>query len=152
MFGSRTALVDPPLPEHADDWPDERLVALQRRLTVAVTEEPDAGAVAALLDEVPDTPRNLASLIEHLVDQHARRARHEGCARQVVTGPRPDGAVPGVGHVLVVRWLTRRQEQGRRVIRRLSYAPETTVPSERTGRLVVRHLADQLSAPVPTTA
>jgi hypothetical protein len=94
---------------------------------------------------VPDTPRNLASLIEHVVDEHARRVRSEGRARHVVTGPLPDGAVPGVGHILVVRWLTRRHATGRRVIRRVSYAPATTPPSERTGRLVLRHLADQLT-------
>jgi hypothetical protein len=149
VFGSRTALADLPLPERADDWSDDRLDALQRQLTAAVATGPDATAVSALLDEVPDTPRNLASLIEHLVGEHARRTHREGRARQVVTAPVPAGAVPGVGHVLVVRWLTRRQETGRRVIRRLAYAPVATEPSQRTGRLVLRHLADQLSAPAP---
>ena len=145
MFGSRTTPVDPPLPEHGDDWPDDRLAMLRRQLTVAVTVDPDPARVAALLDEVPETPRNLASLIEHLVGEHARRVRNQGRARQVVTAPRPDGAVPGVGHLLVVRWLTRREAMGRRVIRRVSYAPATTAPAERTGRLVLRHLADQLA-------
>ncbi|WP_456789467.1 hypothetical protein [Cellulomonas sp. P5_C5] len=146
MLGSRTTLVDPPLPERGEDWSADQLAAVQRRLTVAVTVDPDPGRVEALLDEVPDTPRNLAALIEHLVGEHARRAHSEGRARQVVKAPRPDGAVPGVGHLLVVRWLTRREAMGRRVIRRVSYAPATTEPSERTGRLVLRHLADELSA------
>jgi hypothetical protein len=139
VFGSRTPLADP-LPEHDDDWSADRLAAFRRRLG-------DAGPaqVSALLDEVPDTPRNVASLIEFVVDEHARRVRREGRARRVVTGPLPDGAVPGVGHILVVRWLTRRQATGRRVIRRVAYAPATTPPSERTGRLVLRHLAGQLS-------
>lgn len=139
MFGSRTALVDP-LPDHADDWPDDRLATFQQRLTVA-----DPGQVTALLDEVPPTPRNVASLIEHLVAEQARRVRVAGRARQVVTGPRPDGPVAGVGHLLVVRWLTRRHASGRRVIRRVSYAPATTAPAERTGRLVLRHLVDGLA-------
>ena len=146
MFGSRTTLADP-LPEHGDDWSADQLAAFQQRLTVAVAE-PGPEGVATLLDEVPDTSRNLASLIEHLVGEHARRAHAEGRARQVVTGPHPDGAVPGVGHILVVRWLTRRQAVARRVIRRVSYAPATTPPSDRTGRLVLRHLADKLS-PAP---
>lgn len=149
MFGSRPHPADPPLPEHGDDWSADRLADVRRRLTVAVTVDPAPGRVTALLDEVPDTPRNLASLIEHLVGEHARRAHSQGRARQVVTGPRPDGAVPAVGHLLVVRWLTRRQAMGRRVIRRVSYAPPTTEPSQRTGRLVLRHLADQLTAPAP---
>lgn len=138
MFGSRTALVDP-LPEHADDWSDDRLATIHERLTVA-----GPGQVTTLLDEVPHTPRNVAALIEHLVAEHARRVRDEGRARQVVSGPRPDGAVAAVGHLLVVRWLTRRHTTGRRVIRRVSYAPATTAPAERTGRLVLRHLADGL--------
>ncbi|KQR08621.1 hypothetical protein [Cellulomonas sp. Leaf334] len=144
MFGSRTALADP-LPEHGDDWSADELAAVQRRLTVAATVDPAPGRVAALLDEVPDTPRNVASLIEHLVAEHARRVRGEGRTRQVVSGPRPDGPVAGVGHLLVVRWLTRRHATGRRVIRRVSYAPATTAPAERTGRLVLRHLADELA-------
>ena len=147
MFGNRTALADP-LPEHEDDWSADRLAAFRRQLAVAVTTEP--GSVATLLDEVPDTPRNVASVIEDLVDEHARRARSEGRARQVVTAPLPDGPVPGVGHVLVVRWLTRRQVAGRRVIRRVSWAPVTAVdPAQRTGRLVLRHLADQLLVTAP---
>ncbi|KQY22012.1 hypothetical protein ASD16_15285 [Cellulomonas sp. Root485] len=143
MFGSRTTLADP-LPEHDDDWSADRLATFQRRLTDA-TADPAPDGLTALLDQVPHTPRNLASLIEHLVEEHARRARSEGRARQVVTAPLPDGAVPGVGHILVVRWLTRRHATGRRVIRRVSYAPAITPPSERTGRLVLRHLADQLT-------
>jgi hypothetical protein len=149
VFGSRTPLDDPPLPEHGDDWSENRLATIHRQLSSAMADEPGSGHVTALLDEVPDTPRNLASLIEHLVGEHARRAQSDGRARQVVTAAVPDGPVPGVGHVLVVRWLTRRQAAGRRVIRRLSYAPAATEPSERTGRLVLRHLADQLTAPAP---
>ena len=68
MFGSRTH-ADPPLPEHGDDWSDDRLTSLHRRLTVAATTDP--AQVTTLLDEVPDTSRNLASLIEHLVAEHA---------------------------------------------------------------------------------
>ncbi|GEL98980.1 hypothetical protein [Cellulomonas terrae] len=139
MFGSRTALVDP-LPDHADDWSEDRLATFQERLTVA-----GHGEVTALLDEVPDTPRNVASLIEHVVAEQARRLRVAGRAREVVTGPRPDEAVAGVGHLLVVRWLTRRETTGRRVIRRVAYAPATTPPAARTGRLVLRHLADGLA-------
>ena len=139
MFGSRTTLADQ-LPEHDDDWSTDRLAPLRQQLAVAGPTH-----VSALLDEVPHTPRNVATLIEFVVDEHARRVRSEGRARHVVTGPLPDGAVPGVGHILVVRWLTRRQATGRRVIRRLAYAPATTPPAERTGRLVLRHLADQLS-------
>ena len=149
MFGSRTPLPDPPLPQHADDWSDDRLADFQRRLAVAVTAE-GSGQATALLDEVPATPRNVASLIEHLVDEHARRARGDGRARRVVKGPLPDEAVPRVGHILVVQWLTRRQEMGRRVIRRVSHAPaSTTATSGRTSRLLLRHLADQLAAPAP---
>jgi len=149
VFGSRTALADPPLPEHADDWPADRLADLQRQVEDAMTHQAGRERVTVLLDEVPGTPRNLAALIEHLVAEHARRAHGEGRVRQVVKAPVPDGAVPGVGHVLVVRWLTRRQAAARRVIRRVSYAPATTEPSQRTGRLVLRHLADQLAAPAP---
>ena len=147
MFGSRTALADP-LPEHGDDWSDERLASFHQRLTVAAAD-PDPARVTALLDEVPPTPRNVASLIECLVGERAHRLRSEGRARQVVTGPHPSGAVPGVGHILVVRWLTGREAVARRVIRRVSYAPAGSEPSERTGRLVLLHLADQLSAAVP---
>ncbi|GEK20562.1 hypothetical protein [Cellulomonas xylanilytica] len=148
MFGSRTALADP-LPEHDDDWSADELAAVQRRLTVAMTVDPAPGRVEALLDGVPETPRNLASLIEHLVGEHARRVRGEGRGRAIAAAPVPDEPVAAVSHLLVVRWLTRRQAAGRRVIRRLAYAPATTAPSERTGRLVLRHLADQLAAPVP---
>ena len=95
MFGSRTPLADPPLPEHVDDWSDDRLSTVHRQLTIAMEDERGSDRVAALLDEVPDTSRNLASLIEHLVAEHARRAQREGRARQVVDGPVPDGPVAG---------------------------------------------------------
>jgi hypothetical protein len=148
VFGIRSTRPDQPLPEHEDDWSDDRLTAFQRRLALAA--EVGSGRVTTLLDEVPATPRNVASLIEHLVGEHAGRARSEGRARQVVQGPRPDGAVARVGHILVVQWLTRREAIGRRVIRRVSHAPvSTTAPSGRTGRLLLRHLADELSAPAP---
>lgn len=143
MLGRRTTLADP-LPEHADDWSADRLGAFRERLSVAAAT-PGSAPVAPLLDEVPETPRNVASLIEYVVDEHARRARSEDRAHHVVGGALPDGAVPGVGHILVVRWLTGRQAAARRVIRRVAYAPATTPPAERTGRLVLRHLADQLT-------
>lgn len=141
MFGSRTAHPVPPLPEHQDDWSEDRLAALPQRLAGA-----GSGQVAAVLDEVPHTPRNVATLIEHLVGEHARRARGEGRARDVVKGPLPQDAVPRVGHILVVRWLTRREAMGRRVIRRVAHTPAAgTAPSGRTSRLLLRHLADQLA-------
>ncbi|MGY4644907.1 hypothetical protein [Cellulomonas sp. URHB0016] len=150
MFGSRTTLPDPPLPAHEDDWSEGQLAAFHQQLAVAVTSDPGSTHVAALLDEVPDTPRNVAFLIEHLVDEHARRARGEGRARQVVKGPVPTGPVPRVGHILVVRWLTRREATGRRVIRHVAHPRTSAVPrSARTGWLVLRHLADQLSSPAP---
>jgi hypothetical protein len=156
VFGSRTTLPVPPLPEHEDDWSDDRLAAFQRRLAAVVTADADAGSgsgsgrIATVLDEVPHTPRNVASLIEHLVGEHARRVRGEGRARDVVKAPVPHDAVPRVGHILVVRWLTGHEAMGRRVIRRVTHTPASTpAPSGRTGRLLLRHLADQLAAPAP---
>ncbi|GIG23573.1 hypothetical protein Cch01nite_42970 [Cellulomonas chitinilytica] len=148
MFGKRTPHDDPPLLAHADDWSGDRLTAFQERLAVAVTEGPDADGITAMLDEVPDTPRNVASLLEHLVDEHARRVVDEGRAREVVQAPVPDGAVARVGHILVVRWLERRHDLGRRVIRRVAHSPAPAVtPPGRTGRLLVRHLAVELASP-----
>jgi hypothetical protein len=145
VFGSRTTHPVPPLPSHEDDWSDDRLAALPQRLAGA-----GSGQVVALLDEVPHTPRNVASLIEHLVGEHARRARGEGRARRVVKAPVPHEAVPRVGHILVVRWLTGQEAMGRRVIHRVSHGPASTAaPSGRTSRLLLRHLADQLAAPAP---
>ena len=92
MFGSRTTLADP-LDEHVDDWsarPAGGLPASARGREA----EYRVGLVSALLDAVPVTSRNLASLIEYLVDEHARRVRSEGRARHVIDGPVPDGAFP----------------------------------------------------------
>ena len=95
MFGSRTPLADPPLPEHDDDWSDARLSTVHRQLTVAMADERGSDRVAALLDGVPDTSRNLASLIEHLVAEHARRVadaravRARSSTHRSPTGPSP---------------------------------------------------------------
>lgn len=150
MLGFRRTHDDPPLPEHGDDWSADRLLTFHRRLSVAASGAPTPGQVDALLDEVPATPRNVAALLEHLVDEHARRARETGRSRAVVAAPLPAGAVARVGHLLVVRWLTRRQAMGRRVIRRVSHSPAAVAaPSQRTGWLLVRHLTDGLTTPAP---
>lgn len=150
MLGIRRTHDDQPLPEHGDDWSADALSIFHRRLSVAASGAPTPGQVDALLDEVPTTPRNTATLLEHLVDDHARRAREAGRTREVVRAPLPEGAVARVGHLLVVRWLTRRRTTGRRVIRRVSHSPAAvTAPSERTGWLLVRHLADGLTTPAP---
>lgn len=150
MLGIRRTHDDPPLPAHGDDWSADRLSTFHRRLSVAASGVPAPGRVDALLDEVPATPRNVAALLEHLVDEHARRAREGGRSRAVVSAPLPEGAVARVGHLLVVRWLTRRHAMGRRVIRRVSHSPAAvTAPAERTGWLLVRHLTDGLTTPAP---
>lgn len=147
MLGTRTPH-DTALPAHADDWSADRLAAVHRRLDVAATTTGGADQVEALLDEVPTTPRNTAALLEHLVEAHARRARAEGRARDVVRAPLAAEPVAHVADLLVVRWLTRRRAMGRRVIQHVSHSPAATVaPAERTGWLLVRHLAGARTAP-----
>ncbi|GEM_PF-1256724 len=144
VFGSRPTLDDPPLPEHRDDWSPDRLTAFRERLDAAVSAP--GAQVGALLDEVPDTPRNLASLLEHLVDAHARRARADGRARGLVRGPLPDDAVARVGHLLVAHRLTYRRGAGRRLVRRFAHGPSSGVlRPDRNGRRLLRHLADGLA-------
>jgi len=148
VSGNHTPLDDPPLLAHADDWSGDELTDFQERLDAAVTDGPAPDELTALLDEVPDTPRNVASVLEHLVDTHARRVREAGRTADVVDAPVPDGAVARVGHILVVRWLTGEHAMGRRVIRRVTHSPAPAVaPPGRTGRLVVRHLAAELASP-----